>query len=558
MAPVSDIPEGEAPVQVEKVEVDESTLPDFHLPEVFDNPLGWGPNIIEDTDIPYQPFSKSDRLGKVADWTANAYQDRRFGRDRYGQYGAGGTMFTYYHEEDESSFQLVDNKPLQRPRFANARRFQRQQRKRESLHRTGMQKLSKDRKGGAGGGRWGDNRGGRGGRFFGHRREQRARDPSVEVKPDWEILEEIEFSRLSKLALDVNDPEDVITAGAVEYYDKTYDRVSTKLTKPLSTSNKVFHNVTTTDDPIIRQLTSTDATVFATDAILATIMCCPRSVYSWDIVVQRVGNKLFFDKRDASTLDFLTVSETAQEPPSDDAENKMNTPGNLAVEATYINQNFSQQVLKPESYNFEEPNPFADEGEEVASVGYRYRKWDLGDNINLIARTEVDAAMKTPKGEVNFLSIKALNEYDPKASGVDWRQKLDSQKGAVLATELKNNNNKLAKWTCAALLSGADQLKLGYVSRNNVKDNTHHTILGTQYYKPKEFATQINLNIHNCWGILRSLVDICLQKPEGKYLFLKDPNKAVIRLYKIPEDAFESEDDSEEEEAPRSNPFNAE
>lgn len=48
-------------------------------------------------------------------------------------------------------------------------------------------------------------------------------------------------------------------------------------------------------------------TVFATDAILSTLMCSPRSMYSWDIVVQRVGNKLFFDKRDAA-FDLLTVS----------------------------------------------------------------------------------------------------------------------------------------------------------------------------------------------------------------------------------------------------------
>lgn len=40
--------------------------------------------------------------------------------------------------------------------------------------------------------------------------------------------------------------------------------------------------------------------MFATDAILATLMSCTRSVYSWDIIVQRVGSKLFFDKRDNS------------------------------------------------------------------------------------------------------------------------------------------------------------------------------------------------------------------------------------------------------------------
>lgn len=37
-------------------------------------------------------------------------------------------------------------------------------------------------------------------------------------------------------------------------------------------------------------------------------------------------------------------------------------------------------------------------------------------------------------------------------AGVDWRQKLENQRGAVLATELKNNANKIAKWTAAALV----------------------------------------------------------------------------------------------------------
>jgi translation initiation factor 3 subunit D len=93
------------------------------------------------------------------------------------------------------------------------------------------------------------------------------------------------------------------------------------------------------------QLAKTQGNVFATDSILATIMCCTRSSYSWDIVVQRVGNKLFFDKRDDSDFDLLTVSETATEPPQDEG-NSINSPRNLALEATFINHNFSQQVLK--------------------------------------------------------------------------------------------------------------------------------------------------------------------------------------------------------------------
>ena len=91
-----------------------------------------------------------------------------------------------------------------------------------------------------------------------------------------------------------------VCAGALEYYDKTYDRVNVKNEKPLKRVDRVFHTVTTTDDPIIRKLTRSqpEVNVFATDAILATLMCCTRSVYSWDIVVQKIGGKIFLDKRD--------------------------------------------------------------------------------------------------------------------------------------------------------------------------------------------------------------------------------------------------------------------
>ena len=43
--------------------------------------------------------------------------------------------------------------------------------------------------------------------------------------------------------------------------------------------------------------------------------------------------------------DLLTVSETAAEPPQDEGSS-LNSPRNLALEATFINHNFSQQVLK--------------------------------------------------------------------------------------------------------------------------------------------------------------------------------------------------------------------
>uniref|UniRef100_T1J6Y3 Eukaryotic translation initiation factor 3 subunit D n=1 Tax=Strigamia maritima TaxID=126957 RepID=T1J6Y3_STRMM len=540
----------------------------FVPPVIQDNANGWGPCSVPDQykDMPYQPFSKGDRLGKVSDWTGSTYQDRRYANKYASQFGVG-SQYAYYHDEDESTFQLVDTtkvpKPLyQRGRFRmNQRNLRRdQQRQRQQQLQVQLQVLSKNAKSRERDRQWQVRKwqkqlGAR------QRFEQKnpipikSREASVQVRPEWQVVEEMDYPRLSKLSLPgISDGKTIKISGSLEAYDKTYDRVTTKNEKRLQRINRIFHKVTTTDDPIIRQLAKTEGNVFATDAILATLMCCTRSVYSWDIIVQRVGKKLFFDKRDDSGFDLLTVSETSNEPPQDEG-NSINSPRNLALEATFINHNFSQQVLRvsggEEKLTFE-PNPFAQEDEEgeIASVAYKYKKWDLDNGIELIARCEHDAFMVGPNGERQYINIKALNEWDSRYSGnVDWRQKLDTQRGAVLANELKTNGSKLAKWTVQAILAGSDQIKFGYVSRVHVCDTSKHVLLGTQQFKPHEFANQINLSMENMWGILRCLIDMCMKLPEGKYLIMKDPNKPVIRLYDIPDNTFESEEEDDDDGA---------
>ena len=60
----------------------------------------------------------------------------------------------------------------------------------------------------------------------------------------------------------------------------------------------------------------------------------------------------------------------------------------------------------------------------------------------------------------------------------------------------------------------------------------------------------MNLNLANGWGIVRTIVDMCLKMPEGKYVLLKDPNKQVVRLYQVPDNTFEEDADVDEPEVP--------
>jgi len=242
----------------------------------------------------------------------------------------------------------------------------------------------------------------------------------------------------------------------------------------------------------------------------------------------------------------------------------INSATSLSLEATYINQNFGfQSVIEkapPAAIDFDHANPFygPDETEPLASCGYRYRVFDLGitedEDIKICVRTEVDAyspGQGNPRDGHGLVTVRALNEFDPRAQGAggapDWRSKLDSQRGAVVATEMKNNSCKLAKWTVQSVLAGAELMKIGYISRANPRDNTRHVILSTTSVRPTDFAAQLNVSLANGWGIVRTVTDLCMKMPEGKYVLVKDPNKPVIRLYAVPLTAFTTEEDEDGE-----------
>lgn len=492
----------------------------------------WGPPTTTETTlngVPYAPFSKGDKLGRMADWTAGKDGEGRGGRQQYQNryrdqvYGAGTglqTVFNLEQQNEDNTFSLVDRSQVSSRgrgfggrgsavfRGRGQRGQQGQRGGRGTFQRVGGGRNAQqgyDSRGGA--------RGGRGGRRFGWKdydKPQRNREASVQPKDSWKVLEEIDFSRLAKLNLDTGEGEDLDDYGFLYYYDRSYDKQPGAPTsvRKLQVLDRAAYNVTTSSDPIIQALAEKDeATIFATDNILSMLMCAPRSVYSWDIIMLKEGNKIYIDKREGSSLDMVTVNENAAEPPlemSEGNKDQINSPGALKEEATHINNVFpTQVVVESESSKHEMDNehPFYNAAEETdppASKAYKYRRFDLSlesdaEPLHLIVRTELDAVAKNNiSGEDQMLVIKALNEYDSKAQGaggaLDWRTKLASQRGAVVATEMKNNSCKLARWTTQAILAKADLMKLGFVSRANPRSTSEHVILGVLGYKPREVS----------------------------------------------------------------------
>lgn len=426
----------------------------YEVPRVDVNKTGWGPTQLPEQymDIPYAPFNRNDKLGKVADFVST-YNNRsgRYVRDPSGV----NADFQYRHDTvEDASFQLVDTAKTTRHRTIDrirptwnqqrfGARYSQNHRGRgappaevRGTHQTGQLQMKGQQKHNK---RWD--------RFNNARRAytSRRRDDvktdrlaTVRIQADWRLVDEFDLQQLTKLQANIPTAEDIRFCGSLLEYDTNFDRMTSKSSKRLSRyDDREFFYVTTNADPVIEELAmEKEATVFATDAILAHLMACTRSVLPWDIVVHKVNNMIFFDKRDQSTFDFLTVNENAAESPSSDDRDSINHPDRLSLEATMINQNFSQSLMKTDSSfvkTFEHPNPFADEETKPAAIAYRYRKLDLGTET-LIVRCEINGVSRK-RGKEEYISTYALNEWDPKVSGnVEWRTKIDTQVRHSVAT----------------------------------------------------------------------------------------------------------------------------
>lgn len=220
--------------------------------------------------------------------------------------------------------------------------------------------------------------GARGGKAGFRRRDRRQdRNPSLAVEPEWELVDELNLADLSKLQANPPSTTDLYTCGHVDQFDDSYEKLTVRTASRLRRcENKLFYYVTSKEDPILEKYAVDGAgNVFATDAILAQLMASPRSAYSWDIVVEKINGMIFLDKRDDSNFDLLTVSETAQDPPGFGEDiDEFNHPDKLSLEATLINQNFSQQILL-------EPSEDVPSRKTVSSLSC----CDLYENISILS-----------------------------------------------------------------------------------------------------------------------------------------------------------------------------
>ena len=91
-------------------------------------------------------------------------------------------------------------------------------------------------------------------------------------------------------------------------------------------------------------------------------------------------------------------------------------------------------------------------------------------------------------------------------------------------------------------------MRFGFVQRTDAT-GVNHRVVGSFTTETQAFAQQINLNVENCWAILKLVVESVAQvnEPAGRFLYLKDVlQQPTYRLIKMVEDEEEDEEDEED------------
>mgnify|MGYP000997304722 CR=1 FL=1 len=199
----------------------------------------------------------------------------------------------------------------------------------------------------------------------------------------------------------------------------------------------------------------------------------------------------------------------------------------LCVEATNINKNFITFASSGPQRDYGKDHPLYKEGEKRV---FRYRRWEV-DRVEVVVRSEVDSYLPPKEdAEPKFVKLCALNESEIS----DWKTKLEGSRGALIGTELRNNACKVSKWICQAALAEIDEIKLAFITRQNQKDTSKHSLLSIESYSLASLGSSINYRLKDNWAILKSLAEVLSKQEDGEYALVKQAYKQSIKVYRMP------------------------
>ena len=160
----------------------------------------------------------------------------------------------------------------------------------------------------------------------------------------------------------------------------------------------------------------------------------------------------------------------------------------------------------------------------ICSQGYYYNIFNLGIDTKICIRSSVHSYIEgTDELTDELMNTYVLPEWNDKRQ--NWTKNLDTQTTLCLTTEITDNTAKFCRWAVMSMLAGVKKMNFAFVQRADSQANTHK-VVGSFTRETHHFANQLNLNIDNCWAVLKDVLDTLHLREEKNcdFLYLKDLN----------------------------------
>ncbi|KAL0211510.1 hypothetical protein P9112_009808 [Eukaryota sp. TZLM1-RC] len=452
----------------------------------------------EHLEIPYKPFLRTEKLGRVAD-ISSAHPPSKSKESRTGE----GAFFAV-------DIKTTQKKPARRT-APSTRKTQVQQPQRREQRYTGRRRYVKPD------------------------RTISAVLRSLAVDPDvsWELLQEYSLTNLGKTNLPESvkiESTNVGDYGSLRIYDKSFDTVTSRTKRSLVGDSIAPPNPTASKDPVFAEMAASGkANVFATSDVLTSLMTAPRSVISFDVAVVKKNGCYWLDKRsDAIMFEGVSIDENSTTAPFKDKG--PDSPLELFKEVNSVCNLVRDELLVsvPDSVPDLESPPSELSIPDNVSYGFRYKIFELPSGFRLALRLPLNGLLQGSDGSLEHLYVRTLYEWFEQSGLNGWKHRVDKKKGAILAEELHANTTQMGKWALEGILADISMVQLAFVSR--VAD-TAPDLLSTMYGTNKGILQQLNLSLSNCWANVMVLLDEISRQSDGIYCVLRPYGKSVLRLY---------------------------
>jgi hypothetical protein len=174
--------------------------------------------------------------------------------------------------------------------------------------------------------------------------------------------------------------------------------------------------------------------------------------------------------------------------------------------------------------------------EHECSTISQYNRYELAD-YTVICRCSYDAVDEG--GDPVIVATATQHNPSKSYNNLAWNKDLDVKFAAAKTAVTNNNKFQFARWGIEMILSGAQSIVLGFVTRKFASNAKDHQILKVLSMDRTEYLKRWChiKDMENAWGVFDQLVGYFQDEEitEGKYCILRDANKERLSFYKVDE-----------------------